>query len=195
MPNYLELQEFHNKGYTVINGTITIRDIDNINDLSLLSNVRRITGSLGFFDNLNLTSINGLQNLESVGGLWIGGLPYIHHYSNIRSLQGFNPNLKIERFLYITENQYLKELKGLDWITIVDFKVNIDNNDSIVSLSGLGNITNINSQFMITYNKNLTDLCAINDGVKSIQESYLFKVQGNKFNPSIDDFLAGNCSQ
>src|SRR5690606_38942555 len=64
---------------TTINGNLTI-DGSDISDLTPLENFTQIEGYLDIKNNNVLTSLNGLNNLQSIGGL------YIHDNERLTSL-------------------------------------------------------------------------------------------------------------
>ena len=85
---------------------------------------------------------------------------------------------------------YLAIINGLSGITSSLEYLVIALNDKITNLDGLSNIGSINGNLNIIDNDNLTDLCGIQIVVKED-----FVITGNTHNPSLQDFIDGNCSQ
>ena len=67
-PTLEELQIFYEQGYDVINGSVVLRDIDELINMLALSNIITIKGALKIISNSTLISLEGLSNLTSVGG-------------------------------------------------------------------------------------------------------------------------------
>src|SRR5690606_5858670 len=103
----------------------------------VLSVVRISTHSLHdalpiFYNNLSLTSLNGLSNLTSVGG-----------------------NLDIY------DNLSLTNLDGLNNLTSVGGFLLIDYNSNLTNLDGLSNLTSVGADLLIVFNSSLTDISGL----------------------------------
>lgn len=139
-PNCTELE-----GDVIINsGGISV---DKINNLDGLSMVTSIEGWLGLWNNSELVTLSGLDNLN-----YIGGSLMIGHYFNgsngaLTSLNGLNSLTSIGGNLEIWENPVLEGLTELNNLTSVGGSITIGSfyswsgNNSLLSLSGLDNIT------------------------------------------------------
>ena|SRR5688572_12397924 len=93
---------------TTVNGSLSINDAasNDIVDLSPLSNLTSIIGSLTIMDTDILTSLTGLDNLTSTGSLNLtsnSGLSDISALSNVTSLG----------MLSVSQNNSLIDLSGL----------------------------------------------------------------------------------
>jgi len=92
----------------VINGDLDIEYTNGLSELFGLDSLEYIAGSFNIWENA-LTSLNGLSELDSVGGnLWIKD-----NY-NLTTLQGIDSLSQIGGSLTINGNSYLTLLTGLD---------------------------------------------------------------------------------
>ncbi|NIJ55455.1 T9SS type A sorting domain-containing protein [Dyadobacter arcticus] len=169
-------------------------DFGDIADLSPLSGIRRIDGnlSLGYLN--NLTNLNGLHNLISVGGQFdvigmnqlvnltglnqlvsVGSDFRILSNTNLVNLNGLNALVSIGGGLDVEQNQKLNSLAKLSSITSVD-NLYISGTLSLASLSGLHNITSVNGAVDISDNAGLLNLDALS-GLTTIAEDVV--ISGN----------------
>ena len=123
-------------GCTEILGDVTIEGNTAyaISSLSGLSQMTSIHGNLRISYNQSLTSLNGLQNLSSVGG-------YLHLFDNglveISSLSNLST---IGSSLSIFDNDALMSLTGLHGVTRILGALIIAKNDMLSNIEGIGNI-------------------------------------------------------
>lgn len=103
-----------------------------ITDLSGLSFLTYIQGSLHLIDNYSLPSLAGFENLQGVGGDFI-----------------------------IDDQRSIKNLTALSQLTHVNGSFTISNNDSLTTLNELSLLTTIRKDLTISYNERLTDCRAI----------------------------------
>jgi hypothetical protein len=178
-PNCTELQS-----RLRIGSSTTTSDITNLNGLSQITKIGEpvgIAGSLSIFDIPNLTSLQGLSNLEYIGGdfslnnLGISNLTGLEKLEEVRdgfsivqnenlsSLQGVNSLISVGG-LWIKENNSLENLIGIETLEIINGSsyLQIAENPSLESLEGLNNVVNIN-RFYITNNPNLENLDALSN--------------------------------
>ena len=93
-------------------GDMTIMG-SNITNLNGLSNLNSIGGTLSINNNDILTNLSGLNSLVSIGGsLFIGG--YSGGNPSLASLSGLNSLLSISGNLTINSNDVLTNLSGLN---------------------------------------------------------------------------------
>lgn len=174
-------------------------------------------------DNKSLTSINlnGLSNvydldiknnpaLTSIGLDSFTNLDNLHIENNdaLPNLLGFTNLTTISEKLLVKDNDSLINFTGFDNLTTLS-KVYIASNAQLTSLKGLDNVTAVYSFYLGDYgwdsvndgpkggpNPNLTDLCAVqNLFVNGNGASANVRIQGNAYNPTIQDIMDGNCSQ
>jgi len=191
-------------GCTTILGSLYIIG-SNITNLSPLSQITSINGTLIIASNTNLTNLNGLQNLQS-----IGGAVNIVGNSMLPSLSPFNPTI-IGNNIQIGQNAILNTIE-LNNVSNSITALSINDNPLLISFQ-MHNLSSISlssfGQFLIIGNpllnqielNNLTDLniwtlLIENCGLVSLD--FLSGVNGTieifeiKDNPSLSNF--GNIS-
>lgn len=91
-----------------LEGDVTIFGLDNITDLNGLNTLTSIGGDLSIFDCFYLTDLTGFENLNSIGGhLTI-------EYNELVSLTGLDNITNMGGYLTILGNGMLTSLTGLD---------------------------------------------------------------------------------
>jgi len=190
-----DVEDFGSLCYTGIDGTLRLdgfESSDPILDLSSLSHLTEITGSLEIRDNEDLENVNGLEGLQSVFGVVLWGNPKlisIKGLQNIEEITGaeatrnggdtepgiiIRNNEKLESLeglekisvvgqLSIRNNSSLKSLEGLINLTTVLDGVLIGGNSVLINLAGLNNLTNVQTDFLIGGNDSLTDLTGLQE--------------------------------
>jgi hypothetical protein len=146
-------------------------DIDN---LTPLSNLKSVGGSLDIFHNDALTSLSGFDNITSVGGTL--DIRFNHALTNLSSLGNLT---SVGSYLRIFDNDALTNLKGLEGVTSVGY-LSIQLNAALTSLSGLDNLTSVSSVLVINSNAALTSLSGL-DNLTSVSGSLFIQ-----FNPSLN---------
>lgn len=128
--------------------------IHNVNEIELL----RIKGFAG-------TELTGFENLTTVSrlSLW--------RNSNLVSLQALNSVTSDIDLLFISEN------------------------NQVVSLSGIEGLGAITQGLTISLNDSLGDLCALQDNISPDLPEDRFQIILNAFNPTQQDIADGNCSE
>lgn len=214
-----EIQSFVNRGITHIDGDlyigsqprpggISFSNIDNLQGLSLLEEVQ---GSVTIFATTELPSLQGLHNLKTIqGGLTIAYNRQLPDLNSLTSLESISGSLEI------FSNGALQDLNGLDGLSgvssldvrgerliesLFDMSNNpmiegliINQNAALTDLGGLSGINHVSEILSIKGNTQLTDFCPINHLINSLGSTGSFDVGSNAFNPTIEDFDAGRCS-
>jgi len=139
-------------------------DITNLNGLTVLTS---IGGYFRIRNNDALTSLTGLEGLTSIGGYLT-----IHNNSELTSLTGLEGVTSIGGWLGISGNDALSSLTGLEGVTSIGGWLGIGGNDALSSLTGLEGMTSIEGNLGIEENASLTSLIGL-DNVTSI-EGYLW---------------------
>ena len=169
------------EGLTMVGGNFIVQDGDLLNSLDGLNNLTTVSGTFninGDFQNHQISSIDALASLTSVGGLSFGFMTIdninalsalttvtgdfsIAGCHNLQSLQGLE-NLTSTEGFRISACHSLQSLHGLENLSTVGGAIfTISNNDSLVSLEGLQNVVFPTFvQFNIHTNAVLTE-CAI----------------------------------
>lgn len=209
---------------------VNIADNDALTSLTGFSNTINIQLLLNIIGNDALTSLQGIDtfNLTSQNDLWIS------NNSSLTSLQGIE-SINAVRFLRIQNNNALSSLAYLGNLTsVLDIDINdndaltnleglgqlqarsllVSNNDALVSLNGIENITITGSTFSLVNigvrqwegdcggyidgpNPNLTNLCALTSVLinSNWNNNYCVVINNNAYNPTPQDIIDGNCSQ
>ena len=156
------IKDFAKCNYTEITGTLGIYDYsvyDPITSLSPLKSLKKIGGKLVLTSLKELTNLDGLQNLESVGSLEIFYADKLENLNALDKLQttyiemSKNPSLKnidaldmdIEEMTTIafTDLPLLESLKCFSNVKSIRNALIIENNDSLIDLTGLENVESI----------------------------------------------------
>lgn len=171
-----------------------VSDVVNKTSLSItnnpqLTNISSLSGLTACFEiyignNDQLINLSGLESLTFIGDENIQSANWLiiagnQNLSNITALSNLVP-YNIEG-LGIRNNPSLLSLEGLenfDKMLILD----IQNNDALTDLIGLGGITNVYSDFNIISNDSITDLT----GLSSIQETGSFLLSDNDMLSSLN---------
>ena len=152
------------EGDVTIGENYVITDITNLNGLSVLNSIggSLIIGGSYPWVNPVLISLSGLDNVTSVGGnLWI------RENAALTSLTGLDNVTSIGGWLSIFNNVLLTNLIGLDNVTSIGGGVQISSHNALTSLSGLESLTSIGGGLHISGNLALTSLSGL-DNVTSI---------------------------
>ncbi|MCB0468375.1 MAG: hypothetical protein KDC64_09215, partial [Aequorivita sp.] len=153
---------------------------------------------------------NILNDATQLKNIYIGLNP------ELRSITGFQNVTKIDDFFEVHDNPSLNTLSGLSSITeingqgfFIDLNTSLDSIE-LINLTSLGDqvfifengaITNLDCFYNVIgtvrdiwiSNQNmLGDFCGISNTVLS--SSGTLTVEGNLYNPTLEDFQNGNCS-
>jgi len=130
-----EIDAFGDSGCTEITGNINIGKYDTVS---------------------NITNLNGLANLTSIGG-------YLKIDSNpqLANLNGLNGLTNIGSHLHIGFNDQLESLDGLEHLTSIGGDLFISYNDQLENLDGLKNLTSVRAYLTIDSNPQLTDISGL----------------------------------
>lgn len=145
-------------GCTTIEGNLNIGDpftpaLSNITSLSGLSAIAAVNGNLTITGNNQLLTLDGLQNLTSLGSLEIGSNPLL---TSVGALSAMTPADTSTFDLKIGSNDVLSSLAGLQGIRSARY-VSIDNCMSLTDLAALSNLTSL-SQGLWLFSNGLTSL-------------------------------------
>ena len=148
---------------TTIDGSLHIGQFQDplvatdINNISGLSNITQINGSLEIVDNPFLNSIEGLHNVTSVNG---GVTIYVNPL--LTDLQGLSSLTSIAYSLNISTNALLPNFVGLDNLTSIGNYLSVQYNQNLHSFEGLNSLRTIVNDLYIYDNPNLIDISALN---------------------------------
>lgn len=127
---------------------LTIAGSD-ISDLSGLSSIISIDGTLEIRYNHDLTTLDGLQNLSSIGGK----LRFIDNTDlvDFASLTALN---SIGSSLELFEMEHISSFQGLENLLSIGGTLSINRNDDLTNLSGLTNLNSLGGLFVAFSNLN-----------------------------------------
>ncbi len=189
-----EVNNFGANQYTQITGILRVGTVatpnSSIIDLSPLSTIQRVN-DLNIIANESLENLTGLENLTFVLG-WIR----IGLNTNLESITSLSSiNNELNREIFIWQNPNLLSLQGLNNIPNIR-NLNIEFNPLLTDLNALSDLFSIeDSRLVVRFNDNLSDLCGIQNAVlNSNIEPIDYFMEGNLFNPTLQDFEDGNCS-
>ena len=186
--------EIYSNGLTDINGLrnlenfskgvgIGYNQIDNVNIINDATSLHH----LSFIGNEKLEIVTGFQNvvnIEDYVDIWIN--------PNLNSLQGLRNITTIGGIFNLEENT---ELATIDFVnlTSVGSHMSLWENQGLTNLDGFSNLISVGREIYVINHNSLSDLCGISTAVlNNITE---ININGNQYNPTIEDFQNGNCSQ
>ncbi len=113
--------------------------------------------------------------------------------SDFLNLDGVKAIEEVGSFLEIRENDNLETLEALENLNKAQ-RIWISGNYNLGSLNGLENLSEV-SRFEIISNHNLVDYCAVQASVWGSLTSENYFVIGNKYTPSQEELIRGNCRE
>ena len=157
-----------------------------LDDISGFKNLTTITAifSLG---GTALKDLGGLENVTSVGDQLL-----IYDNLSLTNLKALSSLATLNR-IYFYHNPELTSLEGLEKITSVKGGMILTNNIKLDNLDGLINVTGPITSIYITSNSMLKDLCGLNKLINGLDNSTIYQVNTNGYNPTLQDFQDGNC--
>ncbi len=172
---------------TSLPGNLTVK---NVSDLSFLSNVTTVAGNVRIEECLELTSLNGLQSLESVGGLLLSTLmtlPSLNELSNLKTiganglviallpeltnLDGLGELTSIGGHFYLYNLESLSAITAVNQLTTIGGDLSFYSLPSLPSLDGLNALTAIGGEVSLYVLPSLTNLEGL-DGLATIGGSF-----------------------
>ncbi len=140
----MEIDNFalENPDCTEIIGSLNIEGPD-ITSVSGLAQLTDIGGSLIISGTISLTSLDGLDNLVSLGNT----LEFSH--TGLDSLIGMEGLTSIPGDLNLLMNDNLVNLRGLDNVSSIGNNFFVDHEFQLTTYSGLGNLETIGGSFLI----------------------------------------------
>lgn len=164
---------------------LKISRLPRVTDLNILSNVSGEVDWLEIGDMPALTTLEGLANIKPVEIL------FVHQTEMLENLNGLEQATTLSGGLFLNENAALNSVQNLS--NIVSAKtVRINSNGNLTNLEGLHNITYCNS-LEIRNNITLSNFCAFQQLI-TLAPPLEYMVEGNAYNPTIQNIADGNCS-
>jgi hypothetical protein len=182
------------KGFTnlkTVGGIFTIGG-KKLTDISGFANLESIGQDIRIVSS-GLVGLEGLGKLKSAGASE-SRLIYITDNTKLISIKGLAALANITG-LYITRNDVLKDLQGLEKIKLMKGGITISENARLANMDGLANVEGAINGISINSNAALNSLCGITKVVKGGGNTGVYSVAGNAYNPTADDIKSGKCSQ
>ena len=207
LSSFDKLNDFYNEKYTIIDGDLTIKNFETINNLRHLANLQKVTGHVQLNSNPQLESLEGLNNLDSIGGAFnivncdklsnfegveklvsISGDMRIMGNESLVNLAGINKLEYVGGKLKISTCHNMINLKGLESLKVVDHMLEIGNmddsgNNSLNSIEALSNLKKIKTRLEIKQNPLLTSLHGL-DNLETLGSTSIIN------NASLTDFCS-----
>lgn len=149
-----EVDSFGALGYTKIHGELHIMNTS-ITSLSAFSGLTEINGTLIIRNNDNLHNLTGFHNVNKITKIEISS------NDSITSLEGLNALDTVLNHFFIWNNSNLINLNGLEDFNYISGILGIESNPVLENLSGLENLTQVVTQpagIRIIQNANLTSI-------------------------------------
>lgn len=133
----------HSDYFDISSGTLSIQALNfsgqklSNADLATFSVVRNIIGNLKISDNSKLTSLTGLDNLESIEG------DFTITQTGIKHINGLNMLERVKGKIDISHNPDLSVVNGLTSLDTVDTLITIARNPSLISINGFNSLVQI----------------------------------------------------
>ncbi len=200
--SYSQFNKYFDKDRGVYNTSIDCSHSGLTNeDLMKFNILNKIEGSLSINDN-NLTNVDGLSNLKSIG-------KYFYLYNNkINDISGLSSLTFVGGTLDLSSNK-LTNLDGLSSINSVSGSIKIYYNNDLNDISGLGNIIGYDGKKIFIDKTNYgvkadkdSEICKniwdVYDNTGNIEDDMSLLCDNYKYTPSnIDrfrDFLGNRCN-
>ncbi|HZW76926.1 MAG TPA: cadherin repeat domain-containing protein [Flavobacteriaceae bacterium] len=184
-PNIKSLEGL--SGLDEIEETIYISSNDLLENIDALSNIRSSLKKMTISGNSSLKNINGFANIGVSEYVTIEDnerLENVDGLSNIRELMGIT----------IRKNNFLHNLNGLSGLTKIGSSgILIHYNNLLEDLQPLSALEHIEGTLSVRNNVMLKDFCGLQSSLISSTPSG-FEINGNAYNPSLEDIRNGNCA-
>jgi len=124
-----------------INGSIFIKS--NVENLNGLSGITSVQNSLSIKGNYYLEDLQGLNNIQNVGTL------FIWWNESLKSLEGLNSLDSCFSRVDIFDNEQLRNLNGLENLKFIDGDFSLAGCDSLQNIDSLSGLNTINGFFVL----------------------------------------------
>ena len=142
-------------GCTEILGDVTINDIStgNLTNLDGLENLVSVGGDFSIGDNPLLSNLDGFNNLNTLNGLLS-----IYNNLDLISINGFNGLTSIGDFFECVSNEALPHINGFQNVRSINGQFQIDGNFMLRDIDGFSKLQSIGSYVVFDENISLTGL-------------------------------------
>jgi len=215
----LQIEDLDITSFEGLNNIVDIEfSLNIIHNTSLLtleglSNNLTIGYDLSILENYSLTSLNGLPSFSNIGRDLIirnnnqlnditalfnineVGRDFILRFnSQLNDLSPLSNLYEIGRNFFLFQNDQLSSLSGLENLTHIGGNFDITNQIFITEINGLSNLQTVMGNLSIINNPQLTNLCGIENLISNNGLDGDYTVEGNVYNPTLQDIIDGNCS-
>ncbi|MCB0844690.1 MAG: T9SS type A sorting domain-containing protein [Bacteroidetes bacterium] len=155
---------------TSIGGSLLIQQNTSLTSLDGLDGITSVGNVLTLYDNPVLPDVDGLSGLTSVGGVPSVGLMMARNHV-LSDLGGFSSLTSITGALFINDCDALENLQGFNSLTTIGGRLTIINNDNLEKLKGLQGLNSVggihigNNPVLV----NINQLTGISSGVEFIK--------------------------
>lgn len=146
-PSTVEMQNFLDEGYVIIDGSLEFNEVENLGYLIPFANVKSITGSLKLIGNPEFRSFEGMENLETIGGDFIYDANYID--DKLLSIDALYKLTNIKGDLILKNSTALKDLFSLNELNSIGGSLELINLPNLTTLSGLFELKTIGGNLNI----------------------------------------------
>ncbi len=140
---------------TTIGGDLLIHENHSIKNFVGLGNLTTIEQDLNIGFNDSLVSLIGLESVSIIGNLYISSNMEL---TSLAGLDNLNSNIN---GISISENQSLTSLEGLENLTSINEDLWVSENWSLETLTGLNNLESIGGGLNIQVNHSLANLSSL----------------------------------
>jgi hypothetical protein len=169
-----------------VTGDLVIMDCDQLLQVGYIGFLNTVSGNLRIEGNENLFRI-AMPGLDKVDGdVYLGGQEYLTFQLDFSSLQKISGSL-------ILAGTFLPDMTGFSHIREIGHNLILDGNE-LIALAGLESLEFVEGRAEITDNPELVDLCGIRNLLSRGTGGLQVVIDGNAYNPSVQDIQAGNCS-
>lgn len=157
---------------TSVNSLTINGNSSSITDLGPLSGITQVTGTLRLMG-LDVTTLNGINNLNNIGAL------RIENCDNITTISGFNTPTSINE-VRIQSCDNLTAVTGFSALTNINVSLRILNNDQLTTFTGMSSLLSVGRNLLITASSNmpLTDLSGLSN-LQSVGRDVYFRKLNN----------------
>ena len=140
---------------TSVDGYLKVDQCDNLISLNGLNNMTSV-GGLEITNLINIKNLNGLENLNEVvtTGIVIGGNDSLMTLNGLGEITNVGP-------VTISTNKNLEDISALSSLIAIDGNLNIGAHESLTNLFGLQNVTSVSGSIFIESNPVLENIQAI----------------------------------
>lgn len=146
-----------------IGGNLVVKENRSLQSITGLNNFPSVR-DIQIFNNEALTTISGLNQLETISGEFILGFYTVNDLSQnpvLNDVSGLQSLKTIAKDFSIAGNSVLPNLNGLQNLTSIGADLIIEKNDQITSLDGLDNLKTIGGKFLLHHNPSLLETDAL----------------------------------